>query len=372
MAPLKPGAERFFKPELDVLRFAAFFAVFLHHALPQHYSVWMQAGWSAGASLWLASTVRAGGLGVDLFFLLSAYLITSLLLREKAEQGRVAVGAFYARRALRIWPLYYAFLAFAAWVAPHLLTRERLPPAYLASFAGFVGNWICAFRGYPPSVANPLWSVSIEEQFYAVWPLLIGGLGARRLLPAAGALLAVATVTRIWLASAGVVHPGVWCHTLARLDPIAVGAVLAVRYGAEGPNLSAAARAALAAGAVATWVLVTAADSLAGWRSLWSYPAIALACAALLVASLRRANGPLSSSGLRALAWLGRISYGLYVFHFLAVALVTRRWGIEGWGRVPIAFALTLALAACSYRWLERPFLRLKARFTAVPSGASP
>ena len=100
---------KFYHPELDRLRFVAFFAVFVHHFFPQSHSNYAAIG-SLGAKV-LANCVEAGGLGVDLFFCLSSFLITTLLLREFEERGRIDVRAFWIRRILRIWPLYYCFIA---------------------------------------------------------------------------------------------------------------------------------------------------------------------------------------------------------------------------------------------------------------------
>ena len=107
-------AERFYRPELDVLRFFAFLGVFIFHAAPRTMDFYDRAGYPHWLSSLLIPTFGAGAYGVDLFFALSAYLITSLLLRERAATGALDLRGFYLRRILRIWPLYLAFVAFAA------------------------------------------------------------------------------------------------------------------------------------------------------------------------------------------------------------------------------------------------------------------
>src|SRR5215213_1703384 len=114
---------RFFqyRPELDVLRFVAFLAVFMHHALPRDASLYIREGLSPTTTEWLLNAKEAGAFGVDLFFALSSYLITELLLREYASRGAFNISAFYVRRALRIWPLYFTFLAATIIVIPTIL-----------------------------------------------------------------------------------------------------------------------------------------------------------------------------------------------------------------------------------------------------------
>jgi peptidoglycan/LPS O-acetylase OafA/YrhL len=344
------GARALYRPELDVLRFFAFLAVFLHHSAV-----------TAGASLAgpLAGFVVAGAFGVDLFFVLSAFLITDLFLTEVAAFGSLNIPAFYVRRILRIWPLYFAFLAVAALVPDRPLRGEAL-----VWFLAFVGNWYLARHNYPDSIGDPLWSVSIEEQFYVTWPLLFSVVGVRRLVPLGVALLAGAEATRAVLVARGVEHPGIWCNALARLDPIALGILLAASY-ARIPRLGGRARAALlAAGVGGLWACGRLA-AFNGPGALVMYPAVAVCCLAVLVAVLGWAPG---DSGLaRALGYLGKISYGLYVVHVLALRLVHR--ASPGWGVVFAGgLALTILLGAASYELFEKRFLRLKRRFTRVAS----
>src|SRR5215218_7494330 len=134
-------ARSFYHPELDLLRFVAFLAVFLHHALPRDSNVYIGAGLSPAVTQWLLTAKEAGAFGLDLFFALSAYLITELLLREHAERGKFSVSAFYIRRALRIWPLYFTFLAFTIFVVPTFFPAERFGLIYIVSFVFFLGNW---------------------------------------------------------------------------------------------------------------------------------------------------------------------------------------------------------------------------------------
>ena len=153
---IAPPERRFYQPELDGLRFYAFLGVFVYHTLPSQAMPWL---WGA--------VIKSGAAGVDLFFALSAFLITSLLLRERQQTGRISLRLFYLRRILRIWPLYFVVLALGV-VLAHTVPDQRLPWYYIAGYLLFIGNWVSAAFGHPQSICSPLWTVSIEEQFYLV------------------------------------------------------------------------------------------------------------------------------------------------------------------------------------------------------------
>ena len=379
-SPTKPENGRndgrvFYHPELDVLRFLAFLAVFLHHALPREAALYVKNGLPPAASQFILAAKEAGAYGVDLFFVLSAYLITELLLREHAQRGSFSISAFYARRALRIWPLYFAFLALTIFVVPTILPLDQFGTIYIVSFLLFFGNWASAANGLPFSVASPLWSVSVEEQFYLMWPPLLRIVGIERIKQLAIGMLVIAVSTRVVLAGYAVEHPAVWCNTIARLDSIALGAILAVALRGRAPQIKTVLRVLLAGAAVATFLLVAKFLHQDGPTSVITYTATALASVMLLLAVLQTDAQFLTRPAFSWLVYLGRISYGLYVVHLLALALVPKIL-IVNLGipvnyelRVVLSFALTVLLAAVSYRWLEQPFLRLKKRFSKIQTG---
>lgn len=371
--------DRFYHPELDALRFFAFLVVFFHHALPTDASLYTTSGIPAELARWLLLAKHAGAYGVDLFFALSSYLITELLIREYHHRGSIDIRAFYVRRALRIWPLYFAFLAITILIVPHLSPADDFNWKYALTFALFVGNWACVSWGVPFSVASPLWSVSVEEQFYLTWPLLIFFCGVRRIPQIAVVMLVIAFAMRMILAATSVGDPAVWCNTFARLDPIALGALLAYGLGGRAPNLNTASRIALGAGGLLFWLATSKYFSLYGFSSLIAYPAVALGSVMLLIAALRPEANSLLRRPLSSLVYLGRISYGLYVFHVFALVIMSQQLFVPVIGlqlgftsRLIISFFLTVALAAISYRFLEQPFLRLKRRFTYVLSTSAP
>jgi peptidoglycan/LPS O-acetylase OafA/YrhL len=366
-------AERFYRPELDALRFFAFLGVFIFHAAPRTMDFYNAAGYPHWLSSLLISIFGAGAYGVDLFFALSAYLITSLLLRERAATGALDLRGFYVRRILRIWPLYLAFVAFAAIFAA-LFPGQHLPMRYVVGYTLLAGNWIYAFYGLPASFATPLWTVSIEEQFYLAWPLALRKASVRTMAAIAVGLLVIANAWRVWLAVTAAPAERIEYNTFTRLDPIALGILLAL-FGHKLPSFARLQRVALLCGGAATWVAVFAftvtgqALTVTTWRMVVGHPFTALASVAVLLSVLGSQHRFLRNS---TLLYLGKISYGLYVLHefahFCAIRLVHASTPGMVVAQSMVGLALTIVLAAASYRWLESPFLRLKERFAHVQS----
>jgi peptidoglycan/LPS O-acetylase OafA/YrhL len=354
--PSSQSARRFYLPELDSLRFFAFLAVFIAHLRI-----------AFGVNLNVAAQI--GAFGVDLFFTLSAYLLTELLMREKEQTGDIDALAFYIRRGLRIWPLYFAFLT-ALFVAS-LCSVISIPPLWFAFFAVFMGNFALYASCCLHVAMSPLWSVSVEEQFYAVWPWVAKPLSRQGLIVFAIIVWLLSVWFRVHLlfGAAYETPERIWYFTLARLDPIACGILIS------------AARIRVAVSRY--WLVLVGIGlwALAGYLGpdsheanlicmLLAYPAVALGCGAFLLATLGATNQVMRSTHL---IYLGRISYGLYVFHTSAftIAAAYLAWLPTAAQIIvgpPVAFALTLAAASASYRFYEAPFLRLKRRFEYVPS----
>jgi peptidoglycan/LPS O-acetylase OafA/YrhL len=230
----------------------------------------------------------------------------------------------------------------------------------------FTHNWAIAFsdagRGSPTLV---LWSVSLEEQFYFTWPLLIVLAGIQRLRHIAIGMILIAVVGRIFAIASEASWYMLWTATPLRMEPIAVGALVAL-ISDRLPAFGGGARLAMI---VAGFSIPVACMSL-GHDTHWGWalilPLVTIGCLFVFLA--------IYGSACRLLTWtplvyLGKISYGLYVFHALAIQF-SPRLAIPGlpFGRTISAFLLTVILAALSYQFLERPFLRLKDRFAHVPS----
>jgi peptidoglycan/LPS O-acetylase OafA/YrhL len=353
----------FYRPELDCLRFFAFLFVFISHAFSIEPSYYTHLGMSPDAALWFSKSVGVGGLGVALFFVLSSYLITELLIREHNRTGRLDIKSFYIRRALRIWPLYFSFLILVYVVIPQT-SSYALKTSYLIAMLLFVGNWACVFMGgMGESVAGPLWSISVEEQFYLAWPLIISRVGVKYLKHVCIAVIILANLVRIIMEKSGAGFVAFWCSTVTWLDAIAAGALIALVLRGAAPRRSLRQRFLLGAAGIAVWVFTARFRHFLIYPDIASYPLIIIGCTLMLLAILG------SNLTNPFLVYLGRISYGLYVFHVLALTLASFLFVKYSPLHALAGLTITLLVSAASYRWLEEPFLKLKKRFTYVISG---
>jgi peptidoglycan/LPS O-acetylase OafA/YrhL len=356
-----------YEPALDGLRAVAVLAVMLYHG---------QVTWA-----------RGGFLGVDLFFVLSGYLITTLLLSERARRGTINLGRFWARRARRLLPaLFLVLLAVSLYsgliARPSQRNGLRLDAL---STLGYVANWRLAlghesyFAQYSdPSPLRHMWSLGIEEQYYLLFPgmlllWLAWTAGRRRLLQVA--LLAGAVASA--LAMAVIYDPQLdpsraYYGTDTRAQALLVGAALAVwaighppgqgnriylRAGAT--RLPLPGWGTLAAAGMAGFVaLVALARDLSPWLYRGGFLMTAVAFAGLIIGSVRAPPGGwiargLSWSPLRA---TGVISYGLYLWHWpIYVVLTPDRTGLGGYPLLALRMSATFLVAALSYHLVERP-----------------
>lgn len=366
------GKRSFYRPELDVLRFFAFLAVFLFH-FNHTVDFYVQHGIPRAIALPVTSLIEGGVFGVDLFFVLSAYLITELLLREKDVCGSLNVKGFYLRRILRIWPLYFFYIGLALIPAfnPNHVFTLRDAAAYLL----LAGNWSVIAWGWPlHSIIGPLWTVSIEEQFYLMWPPIVRNLSRNSLASAAIGMLVISNVTRIVMIAFHGGTNSVWCNTLGRLDPIAAGILVAAVLRGGIPHFSLGLRLGMLVGGTIPLALVAHYWKIHGperleWiPTLVGFPVVAMSCTLIMLSVLG-----IGFRMPRSLLYLGKISYGLYVYHALAndlsnMLIPVHTAFIQLALRPVAALAITMVLASISYAVLETPFLKLKKRFAHIDS----
>jgi peptidoglycan/LPS O-acetylase OafA/YrhL len=362
-------SRRFYQPELDGVRFYAFLGVFVCHTLPFEAEFYrklhLPLPWVWGA------TVKAGAAGVDLFFALSAFLITSLLLKERQETGGISLKYFYLRRILRIWPLYFLVIALGV-VLSHTVANQSLPWYYVAGYLFFVGNWVHAVFGRPESIAFPLWTVSIEEQFYLIWPLMVKVLERRGLIISGIVMFLLATVCRVIFVLAGVSGGYIYYGSTARCDSIALGIMLAL-FADRLPKLSSGMRFVLVGGGLVGWIVssawLTDQPGPISMREVLGRLIISLGAGAMLYGCLHSRNKLLTGTWV---VRLGKVSYGLYLLHLVGLLLAKSLFhpvsGTAILATKAVGFVLTIILAFASYRWVESPFLRLKDRFAKVLS----
>ena len=313
-------------------------------------------------ALWISKAVAGGGLGVVLFFVLSSYLITELLLREYEQRGTLDVKSFYIRRALRIWPLYFTFVIVLYLVIPQQ-SVYAIKTNFFIPMMLFVGNWACVItHGMGASVTGPLWSISVEEQFYIAWPLIISKVGVKHLKRICLGLLVVSNVTRVIMEKKGAGFIAFWCSTVTWFDAIAAGALLAIFLRGGVPRWSFVTRLALSFGGLAVWLLSIRFHDRLIYPDIAYFPLVVFGSCLILLGVL--------GSNLRfpILVYLGRISYGLYVFHAAALALASLVFVNYSLLHALAGLVITLMMGSVSYAVLEQPFLRLKKRFTYVTS----
>lgn len=362
--------ERYYVPALDGLRFFAFLLVFFHHAAP---NVLPDSNAPQDWQYWWHALVMGGAFGVPIFFALSGYLLTTLLQKELKETGRIDIRAFYMRRVLRIWPLYFLVVLIDGIGYP-LFTHTPIHPEHLLGLVTFTANFqLLSPRSTLSMPLMILWSVCIEEQFYLVWPWLNAKLSPLSIRLSAWLMALAAIGFRTGAAGAGWWWSGAWFHTLGHLDAIGFGALAAMELGTF--KLKPLERSLLTAGMFATVVVIGGMAPISGINGpipllpALLYTAVA-AAAAIGVWAL--ASSPKRYEGILALptfAYLGRISYGLYALHTLVIAVLAFNQKLSWIVVMAVQLAATILIASLVYFGFEKPFLNLKARFQAIPSG---
>jgi peptidoglycan/LPS O-acetylase OafA/YrhL len=384
---------RAFYPALDGMRAIAFLMVFCHHYL---HLPW---GWA----------------GVDLFFVLSGFLITGILFDTRNDPNRAR--NFYIRRTLRIFPLYYGVMIALLLLEPiahwHLSWGWLVWPAYLGNYAGFIHPYaagdalqkLADFQpngtlrgGHPLFFLGHFWSLCVEEQFYLAWPWLVFWIRDRRkLLFICAATVPLCLAMRLtgqhflpmWMLENQILYRA----TPFRLDALLLGGFLAlVIRGDYGRTLLLAARPAFPIAIAlifffallpANWPLWHYPFPLPDWKYTWGLSAIDFFSALLILVSIQPGTWMYRALCARLLRWIGRISYGAYVLHdiphllYLDVALklvriADSRSNISEYAirlqatvfAAVIALTFTLIFAWLSFRFFESPFLNLKERWT--------
>ena len=360
-------------PALDGVRGLAVLAVMFTHTQ------------ASGLPHLLQDVFGYGWIGVDLFFVLSGFLITGILVDTRECSNYF--GSFYARRFLRIFPLYYGFLILAMVAFPYLVAPGYMPVGgerwlYFA----YLMNWT-ALAPWHHHILNHFWSLGIEEQFYLVWPLVVLLVDRRRLLPLVLALEAVVLTGRSWWVYQHGPGVAVQFATITRMDGLLLGAAcaLVVRQFRIPRRLTAAlfwGSILLVSGYVVGFRLSGAYRQ--AFKQSTGYAILAVGFAALVLYAVLTDGEPIwqqNSLGSRPLVLLGKYSYGIYVLHVPVFYFVNRLadhlppamheslW--FDYVVIAVKFVLAFGVASLSYNLYEKRFLALKDRFAPVYREAS-
>ncbi len=322
-----------------------------------------------------------GWSGVDLFFVLSGFLITGILTQTKSAANYFQ--SFYIRRFLRIFPIYYAALIVIFAVIALMPSIPNVPPpSERWTYFLYIDNWLPFWTGvWPPNVVGHFWSLAVEEQFYVLWPFVVFLVSERFLWRLIPVLITAALVLRITLATHGVPSEAIMLGTFTRMDSLLIGALGALLYKKLSQWQAPRALPWIAGGCLALFALGT---WLFDWKSLEiqnfgftetiGYSLLAIAFGAIVLACAindDRKSAVQRFLHLKPLGLVGRYSYGMYVYHvpFLGICelLILRH--------IPIAVAGTWWFSACyviflalgtygislvSYEFFERRILMLK------------
>jgi peptidoglycan/LPS O-acetylase OafA/YrhL len=357
---MTPESKLGYRPELDGLRGISILLVYLHH----FYSPLMPGGF----------------FGVDVFFVLSGFLITSLLVEEWEREGSISLKDFYIRRVLRLMPAVFTLILVLIGFALIFLDKKRIVEAYQGIWLtlSYASNWLYAFDYF--SADNPLgitWSLAIEEQFYLTWPLLLSlalklKLGRHWILYILVLVISFISLYRKILVDQGTNILRLYYASDTRADGLLIGCLVGLLISWNLlPNirrLEISIKFLVAVGVIFMGYLV----GTASWRDLMlyqhgGYTLVALSIGLILVVLVVwPPKFALLVLRFVPLVWIGRISYGLYLWHWPVRWFVYPKNGLPASvGQLLIVVVLSLSLTTFSYYFVEKPFLRLKKRFSS-------
>ena len=335
-----------YQPQLDGIRAFAVLCVVAFHA---------RGSWFPG-----------GYIGVDVFFVLSGFLITRILVREYGRSGRIALRSFYARRALRLFPALVVMCSVTAvvfWLAPTLPERSETLVGLLGAIT-YSSSWLIALGISDLGFAVPTWSLAVEEYFYLVWPLLlIVMLRARRhfgLMAVGSALLGIGYML-IAYCLLGWSVPRIHYAADTRAYQLLIGCALAVVLPAMSKRVTAG-WALLATILLMAFVLGADRVPFDIYHSGGSVVIALLAATVIAFAASSESGRFIELLERRPLVWVGQRSYGIYLWN-LPIIAIFGFLGSGGFLSVGFKLLLSFFIPALSYRFVEQPFLRLKDRF---------
>ena len=384
IAKIKPASRHIFFANLNGLRFLAALVVIVSHVESGRVDKNLPG--------FLAKPEQTGQMGVTLFFVLSGFLITYLLLAEKEQFDRINFKAFYMRRILRIWPLYYAVILLGLFVLPHIEFFDSLATA--RTVYQNIGTKSLLFALVLPNVVKELyptipyltqsWSIGVEEQFYIGWPVLVyySRNYIRNFLLLAGIVYVIGQLSWFLTVPSRHILPINEATTFFknfmfffRIQSMAIGGLSALILFKNWTKTIKVLTAPILQYIIWGLVIVML---VRGQTIPYVAHEVYSLIFGILVLNLAITHTSVVNLRHPVLDYLGRISYGLYMLHLLAITLaawVTGRFLVVGDSlahsiNLLITVLISVALATFSYYFLEMPFLNLKKRFTRVKSGS--
>lgn len=351
---------------LDAWRFFAALAVMLFHMISRF--VYADGRISQLLGIVMTFDGHGGEHGVRFFFVLSGFLISYLMMQEQDQTGRLDVGYFYMRRVLRIWPLYYlssliGFVLYPLFATPHF--QEQASPL---RYMFFLTNFDHIYFGWPQTgILGVQWSVAVEEQFYLIWPIIFILFGTRRFFPWLMAIImAVSAIGHVMGLS--------YYHTITALADLSFGALLAY-WAFYQPVKMHQVLGVITKGRVVAIYIVGLLLLLLDYklRLIWPfYENIGrylhmLFFGFIIVEQNFSEHSFFKFGRIKVFNSLGRVSYGLYLLHMVAVVIVMGL-GVNRWWGVCLSLVLSILFAYGSYYGFERYFLRFRRRFDPLLS----
>jgi peptidoglycan/LPS O-acetylase OafA/YrhL len=317
-------------------------------------------------------TQQTGILGVEGFFVLSGFLITWKLLDESEATGTVSIRGFYWRRVLRIFPAFYGYWLIG--IGQILVRHGSVPWADAMAAFFYVSNYYQGLKSSLSPFMLHTWSLSVEEQFYLLWPTLF--VAFRRRLGRLTSMLAVLVVC-VWIYRAILSYFGsdwlqwyIFTAFETRVDQLAIGCLLAItlrRKALRGFWKFVCSKPHYALVTAATIALSEQFVDNVVYRNAISFIIDPVLCAVLLAQAVAFSDTALWSwLNFPVLSWIGKLSYSIYLYHELALAIGKRLMVNAPYLELLVSVILTLAFSSASYYWIERPFLRLKRKVHAL------
>ncbi|MCE9645087.1 MAG: acyltransferase [Chloroflexi bacterium] len=363
--------QRFYYPELDGLRFFAFLLVFIHNA-----------PYLESSRIWTALH-EYGWIGVDLFFCLSAFLITKLLVLEHQQTQAINIRYFYIRRTLRIWPLYFFYLVFATLFIVQdqgwnndILKHGAGLLTFTYNFAYLLLNEKIFF------VFVHLWTISYEEQFYFIIPLVLRSFMSKTKTVKLTALLliyAIGVLIRGGFIYFHIEHPAIYMLPFTHFDAMICGIAMGAGVFDNIINKIHSGFLLTLGSLFMIGVFLLPNTYVTSWKLMLTYPLSGFGAALIISAFIFKESKTSRILRNKMLVYFGKISYGLYIFHIISISIANEVF-TRILGMLPSAisdypallvifgFLLTLIFSVLSFHYLEKPFTNIKENYKAIPA----